>query len=132
MVFSEIPAKLKKYFPEENVILHVRPDGGVSCFSAHMFAQPHKGKHLRREVNKHMVSNWDYYKNKIGFPYERQVGVAGATVKDSDPFQFLNFLQTPETEFLWTDSEEIQSMCNLYQMNATRISSWLASLTPPW
>ena len=92
--FSEIPAKLKKYFPEENVILHVRPDGGVSCFSAHMFAQPHKGKHLRREVKKHMVSIWDYYKNKIGFPYERQVGVAGATVKDSDPFQFLNFLQT--------------------------------------
>ena len=30
-----------------------------------------------------------------------------------------NFLQTPEADMLWTDSEEIFAMANMYSMNVT-------------
>ena len=46
------------------------------------------------------------------------MGVGGETVSFSDPMDFQNFLQTPEADMLWTDTEEIHSMCQMYQMSA--------------
>ena len=119
--FRPIPAKLRKHFPNNHVILMVKPDGlcGMSCGAGHIFAQPHKGKQFRREINKHMVANWSFYQDKINFPYERQVGVIGKNVKFSDPFEFQNFLQSSAADNLWADAEEIQAMCNMYRMSAT-------------
>ena len=123
--FQEIPDDLKKHFPKDHVFLLVEPDGlcGVSCGSAHMFALPQNGKQFRTEINKHMVSNWSFYQNKISFPYERQVGVGGKTVVFHDSLEFQNFLQTEGADLLWTDCEEIQAMCNQYQMAATVVKA---------
>ena len=122
--FKPIPSNLRKHFPADHVIMRMNPDGlcGVSCGSTHIFAQPEHGRDLRRKMNKHMVLHWEYYKNKMEFPYERQVGVSGKTAKFTDPQEFQDFLQTPSADYLWTDSEEIQSMCNMFQMT-TRIVS---------
>ena len=107
-----IPDNLKEYFPEDHVILNVKPDGlcGVTCGSAHIFAQPLQGKEFRIVINKHMVSHWEHYKLKISFPYERQVGVNGKVVKFNNPMEFQYFLQSPDADYLWTDGEEIQAM----------------------
>ena len=40
-------------------------------------------------------------------------------MKFTDPVDFQNFLQTSDADFLWTDCEEIQAMCNQYQMTVT-------------
>ena len=119
--FKELPNRLKKHFPKDHVVLQVKPDGtcGVACGAAHIFAQASKSRQFRREINKHMVANWEYYKNKVIFPYDRQVGVGGKHVKFTNSLDFQNFLQTQDADSLWTDSEEIQAMCNMYQMPAT-------------
>ena len=69
-----------------------------------------------------MVLHWEYYQNKIKFPYERQVGVKGEIVKFTDPQEFQNFLQTSAADFLWTDTEEILAM---FQMttNIAKVSN---------
>ena len=94
--FKDIPEKLKKHFPRDHVILCTEPNGlcGVSCGSAHIFAQPKEGENFRKEINKYMVSHWEFFKDKIPFPYERQVEAQGERVKFSDPWAFQNFLQT--------------------------------------
>ena len=131
--FQEIPDKLKKHFPENHVFLQVKPDGmcGVSCGSAHMFAMPQNGKQFREQINKHIVSNWTYYKDKICFPYERQVGVNGKNVVFHDPLEFQNFLQTEDADLLWTDCKEIQAMCNQYQMAAIVVKMAESKDDPP-
>ena len=119
--FKEIPNNLRRHFPDNHVILTVKPDGlcGVTCGAAHIFAQPHKSHQFREQLNKHIVSHWTYYKNKIAFPYERQVGVEGEHAVFTDPQEFLDFLLSPASSLLWTDTEEILAMCNQYQMAAT-------------
>ena len=119
--FKELPDRLKKHFPKDHVVLLVKPDGtcGVACGAAHIFAQASKAKQFRREISKHIVANWAFYQNKVDFPYERQVGVGGKTVLFSDPIDFLSFLQTQDADLLWTDSEEIQAICNMYQVPAS-------------
>ena len=37
-------------------------------------------------------------------------------------FEFLDYLRTEEASYLWSDSEDLQVMCNLYQMNIKVIS----------
>ena len=119
--FRNIPPQLRKHFPKDHVLLLSKPDGvcGISCGAAHILGLLSKGKELRREINKHIVSNWLFYRNKIDFPYSRQVGVSGDMANFNDPLEYQNYLQTPAADLLWTDSEEIQAMCNMFQMSAT-------------
>ena len=129
---KEIPDNLKEYFPVKNVILNIKAGGlcGVTCGSAHIFAQPSQGKQFRRVINKHMVSHWEHYNHKIAFPYERQVGVDGKIVKNY-PLEFQYFLQSPDADYLRTDGEEIQAMCNMYQMCATIVKVADDEKNPP-
>ena len=131
--YKEIPDHLKEHFPKDHVLLNIKPDGncGVTCGSAHIFAQPTQGKEFRIVINKYMVSHWEFCKNKISFPYERQVGVGGKIVKFNDPMEFQNFLQSSDADFLWTDGEEIQVMCNMYQMGATVVKVGNNEKNPP-
>ena len=57
--FKQIPTNLKKYFPNNHVVLTIKPDGlcGISCGSAHIFAQPQEAKYFRRAINLHLVSH---------------------------------------------------------------------------
>ena len=123
--FKDIPEKLMKHFPKDHVLLCTEPNGlcGVSCGSAHIFAQPKEGGKFRKEINKYMVSHWEFFKDKIHFPYERQVEAQGESVKFENPWAFQNSLQTPAADWLWTDSEEIQTMCNKYQMSAVVVKA---------
>ena len=130
--FKEVPNDLKKHFPEDHVILQIKPDGtcGISCGSGHIFAEPTEGDKFRRQLNKHMVSNWEYYKDKIDFPYQRQIGANGKTVSFSEPIDLQNFLLMPDADTLWTDAEEVLAMCNMYQMT-TNVVKVLGNNKPP-
>ena len=121
--FRQIPQNLKRNFPKDHVILPIKPDGlcGISCGASHIFGEPSEGLQFRRKINMHLVSHWPYYKDKIEFPYERQVGVSGEYAKFSDPFELQNFLQTPAADLLWTDAEEILAMANMFSMKVTVI-----------
>ena len=121
--FKHIPSNLKVHFPKDHVLLVIDSDGacGISGGAAHIFADKSQGKALRREVNRHIVKHWTYYQNKINFPFDRQVGVSGERVNFSDPRQYLDYLLTPAADLLWTDSEEVQALCNMYQMSAVVI-----------
>ena len=123
--YKPIPENLKKHFPEDHVLLGIKPDGacGVTCGAVHLFAQQNGGVEFRRHINKHIVAHWDYYRNKINFPYKRQVGVSGHFAEFNDPTEFQNFLLSSASDFLWSDSEEIQAICNMYQLRATVVKT---------
>ena len=69
-------------------------------------------------MNNHLADRWSFYSKKISFPYHRQVGVNGEFVRfeSGEEEQFCQFLRTPEAAYLWSDSEDLQLMANLYQM----------------
>ena len=66
-----------------------------------------------------MAGRWDdFYKYKVEFPYVRQEGVKGKVVRFEigEESEFLKYLRTDKASYLWSDSEDLQVMCNLYQM----------------
>ena len=66
-----------------------------------------------------MADRWEYYRKKVFFPYVRQVGVKGNSVRFEmgEEIKFLEFLRSEESAYLWSDSEDLHVMSNLYQMN---------------
>ena len=52
--FKEIPENLKKHFPQDHVVLKIKPDGlcGVSCGAGHLFGDPNQAIQFRRAINK--------------------------------------------------------------------------------
>ena len=84
--------------------------------SAHIFQDPKYGPDFRMLMNNHMADRWNFYRKKISFPYQRQVGVNGENVgfESGEEEKFCQFLRTPESAFLWSDSEDLQLMANLY------------------
>ena len=105
----------------------VPPDGACAPNSgaAHIFQDPKFGPQFRRIMNTHMADRWEFYKNKVSFPYIRQIGLKGKKVNFAvgEELKFCDFLRTSESEFLWSDSEDLQLMANLYQMKIKIITT---------
>ena len=94
------------------------------CASIWLFRDTKFGPKLRGVMCNHMADRWDFYKEKVSFPYERKVGVQGKVVKfqEGQEKDFLSFLRSEDAPYLWVDSEDIQVIANLYQISIKVIS----------
>ena len=125
---SSVPQNIKHLVTNQSLQFQVNPDGAcaANCGAAHIFQDAKEGPRLRMLMNNHMVSLWkQFYSKKISFPYLRQVGVSGKKVRfeEGEEEKFLLFLKTEEAAFLWSDSEDLQIMSNLYQMTIKTITT---------
>ena len=87
--------------------------------AAHIFQDPEYGPQFRLRMNNHIVDNWEFYQEKISFPYNRKIGVQGCSVSfnDGEELKFKDFLKSSKSAYLWCDSEDLQVVANLYQMS---------------
>ena len=124
---SELPENVKHLVDEGDLQLQIPPDGACapSAGAAHFFKDPKYGPHLRMLMNNHVYERWDYYKEKFSFPLVRKIGVRGDSVKfeDGEEEKFRQFLRTERSAFLWSDSQDLHIMSNLYQMRIKVITT---------
>ena len=117
---SKIPQNIQHLVKRGSLQYLIPSDGscGIKSGATHIFRDPKYGEDFRKLINNHMADRWDYYKNKVEFPYIRKVGVSGETVefKVGEEQMFRDFLRSEKSTYLWTDSEDLQAMSNLYQM----------------
>ena len=120
-IFKEIPPNLKHLVDKESMELVVKSDGacGTNAVAAHIFNDQNRGPEVTMIKNTHIGDHWDYYKDKISLPYERKVGVGASAIivkfKDGEEEQFLKFLRSEDSKYLWSDSVDLHAMCNIYQ-----------------
>ena len=117
---KNVPDCIKHLVNNDDIVVCVKPDGacGANAAAGHIFEDPNEGPKFLKVINTHITDRWGYYKNKINFPYKRQVGVNGDWVHFVEAAEFIEFISTNDgSAFLWTDSEEILAIANLYQIN---------------
>ena len=125
---KEIPQNCK-HLVEVNDVLYVVPgDGccGPNCAAAFLFHEEAFGPQLRIKMNQHMVLYWKRrYENLTQCspesPFERKIGKE--TVKFTDPEALLEFLQTDAAAYIWTDSEDLAVLSDMYQIMIKIITS---------
>ena len=117
---TEIPSNIRHLADENTVQLIVDSDGAcaTNAAAAHIFKNQKLGPDLNIIKNIHITDHWQFYGMKISFPFERKVGVKGDKVKfvDGEEEKFLEFMRSEKSAFLWSDSVDLQALCNMYQM----------------
>ena len=98
---TEVPACVDFLVGDEYLQYIVAPDGAcaANCGAAHIFQDPKYGPEFRKVMNNHMADRWEYYRKKVFFPYVRQVGVKGNSVRFEmgEEIKFLEFLRSEES-----------------------------------
>ena len=120
-----IPENIKHFTSKDSLILSTKGDGAcaLNAASAHIFEDQGQGRKFRSILNNHMERKFPFYSQKISFPYERQVGVAGKTVRFDNSEEYLQYLRSNEAQLLWSDAEELIAIANLYQMDIRVITT---------
>ena len=120
-----IPENIKHFTSQDSLILSIKGDGAcaLNAASAHIFEDQSQGRRFRSILNNHMERKFPFYSQKISFPYERQVGVAGKTVRFDNSEEYLQYLRSNEAQLLWSDAEELIAIANLYQMDIRVITT---------
>ena len=100
---KELPDNVKHLVGDGDLQLMVPPDGAcaANAGACHIFHDAKYGPQFRMVMNNHMADRWHFYKNKVNFPYERQVGVSGKFVRFevSEEENFANFLKQKNQPF---------------------------------
>ena len=125
---KEVPENCK-HLVESNDVLYIVPgDGccGPNSAAAFLFHDEIFGPMLRKKMNLHMVKFWETKYHKItqcspGHPFERELG--NKIVRFTDPEALKNFLQTEEAVYIWTDSEDLTVLSDIYQIKIKIITS---------
>ena len=119
-----------KHLVEEGDVLYVVPgDGccGPNCAAALLFGDEVFGPKLRRHMNKFMAKHWNRRYKSItqcspGHPFERKL--ANRVVKFTEPKKLLEFLKnSEEASYMWTDSEDLAVLADMYQMKIKIITT---------
>ena len=121
-----VPENVKHLVKPDDYMLCVNSDGacGFNSTAGHILEDPGQGPKLRRVINRHICDRWEYYQQKYEFPYNRQVGDKGEWVGFENSKELLEFLQNnSKADFLWTDSQELHAVSNLYKVDIRIITT---------
>ena len=123
----ELPDNVKNLVDEGDLQFLVPPNGACApnAGAAHLFQDPKFGPKFRMTMNNFIADRWFFYQQKISFPYVRKIGVKGDFVRFEigEEQKFRHFLRTKRAAYLWSDSEDLQVMSNLYQMKIMVITT---------
>ena len=95
--------------------------------SAHLFQDEVFGPKLRRKMNcfqaKHWYTRYQYITQcSPKHPFVRQL--KGEPISYEDPEELIKFLKTSEeAAYMWTDSEDLAIIADMYQMNIKVITT---------
>ena len=126
---KDIPKNCKHLVKADDVLYVVPGDGccGPNSVAAYLFHDEVFGPELRRKMNLFMAKHWNIrYKNitqcSPGHPFVRRLG--DKNISYTDPVELLDFLtDSKEAAFMWTDSEDLAVIADMYQIQIKVITT---------
>ena len=128
----ELPKSCKQILGADFVIFPVKGDGacGPNCAAAWIHQDPSLGPYLARNINNYIVKNWEYYKNAITFPFQREVGNGKFVECQNEQELFSFLLNDSDSAYMWRDHEDFSAVSSTYQMKIRIIT--ITSLDDPY
>ena len=125
-----VPTNIAHLVTEGDKVYCVPGDGacGPNSISAHLFKDEVYGPKLKRQMNLFMVKHWERkYKYKTqcseGHPFRRKLA-SFEEISFTDSSKLLEFLEKSEdAAYMWTDSEDLIVVADMYQVNIKVIST---------
>ena len=100
----------------------------MNCVSIHTTGNEDNATEIRRNVNVHIVENWDkVYKNSYEFPYTEEIGNTKITFQNED--EFIDFLlhEQEATASLWMTHIDMQAVSTMLNMKISILTTGIAT-----
>ena len=125
---KDVPDNCRKFVNEGDKVFIVPGDGACAPNSAaaHLFQDVHLGPKLRLKMNYFLAEHYDYYEKIVPCsednPFVRKL--KGKNIRFTDPNELRNFLKTSqEAGNMWSDSEDLKVLSDMYQINVKIITT---------
>ena len=122
-VSTEIPNVIEELVGIDAAVVEIESNGacGTTAIAKALFDDDKEGITIRRAVNRHVVDEFEYYREK-GFgadedsPFERLIGVGSTskTIHIRDEADVKKWLLSDEADLMWAQSEDFAAVANLY------------------
>ena len=120
--FRNIPDECRDLVDKDDIVYVVLGDGSCAPRSAAawLFHDESLGPQLRRKMNFFMAQNW-YRKYQYLTPCSEESPfvkqIKGKNISFTDPKKVIEFLKTsPEAAYMWSDSEDLVTIADMYQI----------------
>ena len=125
----DVPANCKHLVKEDDVLYVVPGDGACApnCAAAFLFLDEGFGPKLRRKMNIFMAKHWNIRYKFItqcseDHPFERRL--KGNVISYKEPEELLEYLlNSEEASLMWSDSEDLSIIADMYQIRIKIITS---------
>ena len=135
---KDIPENCKEFFNDDDVVYQVPGDGacGPNSAAAHLFEDEVFGPKLRKNMNLFWANHF-YRKYQFITPCSSETpfirNIKGEIIEFSDPELLIEFLKTSDdAQYMWSDSEELAILADLYQMRIKIITTNRKNPTINW
>ena len=126
---KDVPLNIKHLVGEDDVVYKVPGNGacGPNSAAAFLFSDDIFGPKLRRNMNLFMAKHWDsHYQYKTQCteesPFERKLG--NRIISFTKPQELKEYLiNSEEASYLWSDSEDLAVIADMFQINIKIITS---------
>ena len=137
---KKIPRSCRQFLQKGDVQFIIPGNGSCApnCAAQHLFKDFTEGPKLRQEMNDYIVQHKEYYKNK-GYwcseenPFERECPKMKKGkvhfINPEDLYKFLKY--SKEGAYMWSDSEDLHVIANMYQMPIKVITFFTEKGRPP-
>ena len=123
-----VPENCKHLVSIDDVLYVVPGDGccGSNCAAAFLFHDEVYGPRLRKTMNIFIAEHWyDRYQYisqcSPGHPFVRKLG--SISKQYTEPEKLIAFLRLDEAAYMWTDSEDLSFIADMYQVKIRVITT---------
>ena len=91
---------------------------GAHCIALHIYNDQNREKEVMNKLNKHILENWEHFKDHFSFPYSHSIGIGNTDKVFQTETHLKNFIQNDQNALnMWMDHPWLQAAANIYNIN---------------
>ena len=120
--------RLKGVNINDHIVIRVGGGGkcGVNCVSLHMAGSEHLSSEIRTNVNRHIIENWDVYKDSFEYPYNARVGGGNKVFNREEDLLIFLMEEVEEASAMWMTHVCMQAVSTMYNMHINILTTGIS------
>ena len=90
-----------------------------NCLALQLYQNQDKAVDIKKDVHTHMTDNWDYYTEKVGYPFHEQVGVGknAEEIVINNSEEMKAFLKSDKSLLAYSNFHTLLAMANFFKIS---------------
>ena len=132
---NQIPERLRNMLRYKGInidchcVIKVGGDGkcGAYCVSIHTTGSDKFATEIRTNINRHILENWEIYKDSFEYPYTARVGGGTKVFKTEDELMIFLMEEVKEASTMWMTHVCMQAAATMLNININILTTGISA-----